>query len=107
MATQGFAALERKPDECPQMVSSSALHAPQGGVNLGHGWGCAQVGKSTRPEGCVMDQAAHHYEQQLLERQIEETIQKSMQERLTADDAALLAWATGVTLPNSTRQEPT
>lgn len=52
-----------------------------------------------------MDQAAHHYEQLLLQQRIEQTIEKALHEPLTTDDAQLLAWGCGVTLPNLTRHE--
>jgi hypothetical protein len=51
-----------------------------------------------------MDQAAHHYEQLLLQKRIEETLQKALQEPLTTDDAQLLACACGVTLPKPDTQ---
>ena len=45
-----------------------------------------------------MDGAAYHNEQLMLQREIIETLEKSLREPLTADDARLLSWACGVTI---------
>ena len=45
-----------------------------------------------------MSQAAHHAEQLQIQHELEEIILKSMQEPLSADDARLIAWASGIKL---------
>lgn len=55
------------------------------------------------------DQAAYHAEQLQVQHDIEDVILKAMRETLTADDARLLAWASGINLTqlNTNRKEMT